>query len=78
MNSANAGGIHCAVPYCDIHGTAHSARTRSVLPWCPKISASRPRYFTRDGSHGGSLYYAIGPDGQRLYHDVNRAGGPAG
>jgi hypothetical protein len=32
----------------------------------------------RDGSHGGSLYYAIGPDGQKLYHDVNRTGGPAG
>jgi hypothetical protein len=32
----------------------------------------------RDGSHGGSLYYAVGPDGQKLYHDVNRSGGPAG
>jgi hypothetical protein len=31
----------------------------------------------RDGSKGGSLYYAIAPDGRRLYHDVNRSGGPA-
>lgn len=35
-------------------------------------------YPMRDGSKGGSLYYAIGPNGQRLYHDVNRDGGPAG
>ena len=30
----------------------------------------------RDGSKGGSLYYAITPDGRRLYHDVARNGGP--
>lgn len=30
----------------------------------------------RDGSKGGSLYYAIAPDGRRLYHDVDRNGGP--
>jgi Family of unknown function (DUF6152) len=35
-------------------------------------------YPLRDGSKGGSLFYAIGPDGNRLYHDVNRDGGPAG
>ena len=29
----------------------------------------------RDGSKGGSLYYAL-KDGKRLYHDVNRNGGP--
>lgn len=32
----------------------------------------------RSGAHGGSLYYAIGKDGKRMYHDVNRTGGPAG
>jgi hypothetical protein len=32
----------------------------------------------KDGSKGGSLYYALGKDGKRLYHDVNRSGGPAG
>lgn len=31
----------------------------------------------RDGSKGASLYYAVGADGKRLYHDVNRSGGPA-
>lgn len=31
----------------------------------------------KDGTKGGSLYYAIAPNGQRLYHDVNRTGGPA-
>lgn len=35
-------------------------------------------YPLRDGSKGGSLFYALGPDGNRLYHDVNRDGGPAG
>lgn len=29
----------------------------------------------RDGSKGGSIYYAL-KDGKRLYHDVNRNGGP--
>lgn len=29
----------------------------------------------RDGSKGASLYYAL-KDGKRLYHDVNRNGGP--
>jgi hypothetical protein len=29
----------------------------------------------RDGTKGGSLYYAL-KDGKRLYHDVNRNGGP--
>jgi hypothetical protein len=29
----------------------------------------------RDGSKAGSLYYAL-KDGKRLYHDVNRNGGP--
>lgn len=28
-----------------------------------------------DGSRGGALTYAIAPDGRRLYHDINRAGG---
>lgn len=32
----------------------------------------------RDGSKGGSLYYAVDGKGQKLYHDVNRSGGPAG
>jgi hypothetical protein len=32
----------------------------------------------RDGAHGGSLYYAIDKDGKRLYHDINRGGGPGG
>ncbi len=32
----------------------------------------------RDHSKGGSLYYAIAPNGQKLYHDVSRDGGPAG
>lgn len=35
-------------------------------------------YPLRDGSRGGSLFYALGPDGNRLYHDINRDGGPAG
>lgn len=35
-------------------------------------------YPLRDGSRGGSLFYALGPNGNRLYHDVNRDGGPAG
>lgn len=34
-------------------------------------------YPMRDGSRAGSLYYAV-KDGQRLYHDINRSGGPAG
>jgi len=34
-------------------------------------------YPLRDGTKGGSLYYAIDGDGNRLYHDVNRDGGPA-
>ena len=34
-------------------------------------------YPLRDGSKGGSLYYAIDSDGNRLYHDVSRDGGPA-
>lgn len=29
----------------------------------------------RDGTKGGSLYYAL-KDGKRFYHDVNRNGGP--
>jgi Family of unknown function (DUF6152) len=29
----------------------------------------------RDGSKAGSIYYAL-KDGKRLYHDVNRNGGP--
>ena len=29
----------------------------------------------RDGTKGGSIYYAL-KDGKRLYHDVNRNGGP--
>ena len=33
-------------------------------------------YPLRDGSRGGSLYYAL-RNGTRLYHDVNRNGGPA-
>jgi hypothetical protein len=35
-------------------------------------------YPLRDGSKGGSLYYAIGRNGERLYHDLSRDGGPAG
>ena len=34
-------------------------------------------YPMRNGSKAGSLYYAV-KDGKRLYHDVNRSGGPAG
>jgi Family of unknown function (DUF6152) len=32
----------------------------------------------RDGSKGGSLMFAIAPDGRKLYHDINRqeGGGP--
>jgi hypothetical protein len=32
----------------------------------------------RDGGKGGSLYYALDKNGNKLYHDVNRNGGPAG
>jgi hypothetical protein len=32
----------------------------------------------KDGYKGGSLYYALDKDGKKLYHDVNRNGGPAG
>jgi hypothetical protein len=32
----------------------------------------------KSGEKGGSLYYAIDKNGKKLYHDVNRNGGPAG
>jgi hypothetical protein len=32
----------------------------------------------KDGNKGGSLYYAVDKTGKKLYHDVNRQGGPAG
>jgi hypothetical protein len=32
----------------------------------------------KDGGKGGSLYYALDKTGKKLYHDVNRSGGPAG
>lgn len=32
----------------------------------------------KDGGKGGSLYYAIDKTGKKLFHDVNRKGGPAG
>jgi hypothetical protein len=32
----------------------------------------------KDGGKGGSLYYALDKTGKKLYHDVNRNGGPAG
>ena len=32
----------------------------------------------KSGEKGGSLYYAIDKTGKKLYHDVNRNGGPAG
>jgi hypothetical protein len=32
----------------------------------------------KDGNKGGSLFYAIGKDGRKLYHDVDRTGRPSG
>jgi len=32
----------------------------------------------KDGGKGGSLYYAVDKNGKKLFHDVNRKGGPAG
>jgi hypothetical protein len=32
----------------------------------------------KDGGKGGSLYYALDKNGKKLFHDVNRSGGPAG
>jgi hypothetical protein len=32
----------------------------------------------KDGTKGGSLFYALDKKGNKLYHDVNRNGGPAG
>ena len=32
----------------------------------------------KDGGKGGSLYYALDKTGKKLYHDINRNGGPAG
>jgi hypothetical protein len=32
----------------------------------------------KDGGKGGSLFYALGKDGQKLYHDVDRTGRTSG
>ena len=50
-------------------------RRNSFAPGDPITIVGYP---LRDGTRGGSLYYALDREGTRLYHDVNRSGGPAG
>ena len=51
--------------------------TRNTFKSGDKISVTI--HPLRDGAKGGSLMYAISPDGRKLYHDINRqnGGGPA-
>jgi len=62
----------------EIEGAATNIMARqgwnrsSFKPGDPIVIVGQP---TRDGSKAGALWYAM-KDGERLYHDVNRAGGP--
>jgi plastocyanin len=44
----------------------------SLKPGDHIVVVGQPR---KDGRKGGALYYAV-KDGKRLYHDINRKGGP--
>jgi len=62
----------------DMEGAATNIMARqgwsrsTYKPGDPIVVVGQPM---RDGSKAGSLYYAL-KDGKRLYHDVNRNGGP--
>jgi Family of unknown function (DUF6152) len=58
--------------------SAREGWTRSTFTSGDKITVTV--HPLRDGTRGGSLMYALAPDGRKLYHDINRqgGGGPAG
>lgn len=57
--------------------SAREGWTRSTFAAGDKITVNI--HPLRDGSKGGSLMFALAPDGKKLYHDINRSegGGPA-
>jgi hypothetical protein len=53
--------------------SAREGWTRSTFASGDKITVTI--HPLRDGNKGGSLMYALAPDGRKLYHDINRQGG---
>jgi hypothetical protein len=65
----------------DIEGASPNIMSRqgwSKLSFKPGDKITIVGHPARDGRKFASLYYAIGKDGKKLYHDVNRTGGPSG
>lgn len=72
-------GIEAGEWDCEGASTNISARegwTKSTISAGDKIKITI--HPLRDGSRGGSLMFAVVPDGRTLYHDINRqdGGGP--